>query len=144
MITHDTVLVHLVRLVDRLPNPPPPARCPRGRPIFYSDRLFLKALVIMTVRRLHKVGELLAVLEEPTPRRCRPCVDCSARSGGASPLGAPSSAGLRLCPKRCPRGSALWGATWWSCFDLGLRRDGRWPWTEHRASGQRWRLAQEG
>jgi hypothetical protein len=27
----------------------------------------LKALVIMTVRRLHKVGELLAVLEEPTP-----------------------------------------------------------------------------
>jgi hypothetical protein len=66
MITQDTVLVQLVRLVDRLPIPPPPARCPRGRPIFYSDRLFLKALVIMTVRRLHKVGELLAVLEEPT------------------------------------------------------------------------------
>ncbi|MDQ3376525.1 MAG: transposase, partial [Actinomycetota bacterium] len=32
-----------------------------------SDRLFLKALLIMIVRRLHKVGELLAVLEEPTP-----------------------------------------------------------------------------
>jgi hypothetical protein len=27
----------------------------------------LKALVIMIVRRLHRVGELLAVLDEPTP-----------------------------------------------------------------------------
>jgi hypothetical protein len=32
----------------------------------YSDRLFLKALVIMIVRRLHKVHELLSVLAEPT------------------------------------------------------------------------------
>jgi hypothetical protein len=28
--------------------------------------LFLKALVIMIVRHLHKVGELLSVLEQPT------------------------------------------------------------------------------
>jgi hypothetical protein len=67
MITQDSVLVQLVRLVDRVPTPPPPARRPRGRPIVYSDRLFLKALLIMIVRRLHKVGELLAVLEEPIP-----------------------------------------------------------------------------
>jgi hypothetical protein len=68
MIAHHSVLVQLVRLVDRLPAPSPsmsPAR--RGRPIVYSDTLFLKALVVMIVRRLHKVGELLAVLEEPTP-----------------------------------------------------------------------------
>lgn len=67
MIAHDSVLVQLVRLVDRLPaasSAPPRQR--RGRPIVYSDTLFLKALVIMTVRRLHKVGELLAILEEPT------------------------------------------------------------------------------
>jgi hypothetical protein len=31
----------------------------RDRPQFYPDRLFLKALVIMIVRRLHKVNELL-------------------------------------------------------------------------------------
>ena len=31
----------------------------RGRPIVYSDTLFLKALVVMIVRRLHQVGELL-------------------------------------------------------------------------------------
>ena len=66
MITQDTVLVQLIRLIERIPSPPPPPRC-CGRPIFYSEKLFLKALVIMIVRRLHKVGELLAVLDEPTP-----------------------------------------------------------------------------
>jgi Transposase DDE domain len=65
MITQDTVLVQLIRLIELIPSPPPPHR--RGRPIVYSEKLFLKALVIMIVRRLHKVGELLAVLEEPTP-----------------------------------------------------------------------------
>jgi hypothetical protein len=68
MITQDTVLVQLIRLVDRIPTPPPPPRRPRGRPIFYSERLFMKALLIMIVKRLHKVGELLAVLEEDTPQ----------------------------------------------------------------------------
>ena len=52
MITQDTVLVQLIRLVERIPSPPPPP-CRRGRPIFYSEKLFLKALVIMIVRRLH-------------------------------------------------------------------------------------------
>lgn len=66
MIDQDGVLVQLLRLIDRIPAPPPPPCRPRGRPIFYSDRLFLKALVIMIVKHLHKVGELLSVLEEPT------------------------------------------------------------------------------
>jgi hypothetical protein len=65
MIYQDSVLVQLIRLVECIPSPPPPPRR-RGRPIFYSEKLFLKALVIMIVRRLHKVGELLAILEEPT------------------------------------------------------------------------------
>jgi hypothetical protein len=65
MIAQDTVLVQVVRLVERIPTPPPPPRRP-GRPILYSDGLFLKALIIMIVRRIHRVGELLAVLEEPT------------------------------------------------------------------------------
>ena len=68
MITQDSVLVQLIRLVDRIPTPPPPPRRPRGRPIFYSERLFMKALVVMIVKRLHTVGELLAVLEEETPQ----------------------------------------------------------------------------
>ncbi|MGH2355364.1 MAG: hypothetical protein ACRDI2_10205 [Chloroflexota bacterium] len=53
----------------RLPAPPP-AR-PRGRPRVYPDRLFLKALVIMVVKRLPTVGTLLAVLDEPTPEMRR-------------------------------------------------------------------------
>jgi hypothetical protein len=67
MIPQDTVLVQLIRLVDRIPLPPPPKRRPRGRPLVYSDRLFLKALVIMLVRNLHTVNELLSVLAQPTP-----------------------------------------------------------------------------
>ena len=69
MITHDSVLVQLIGLIERIPSPPPqpPPRRRRGRPVVYSEKLFLKALVIMIVRRLHRVGELLAVLDEPTP-----------------------------------------------------------------------------
>jgi hypothetical protein len=67
MIAQETVLVQLVRLIDHIPTSPPSARPRRGRPPVYSDELFLKALVVMIVKRLHRVGELLAVLEEPTP-----------------------------------------------------------------------------
>lgn len=67
MIAQDPILVQLVRLLDRVPAPPQSARPRRGRPHVYSDGLFLKALVVMIVRRLHRPGELLAVLEEPTP-----------------------------------------------------------------------------
>jgi len=59
------LLILLVRLVDRLPMPAPTPQPRRGRPQTYSDHLFLKALVIMIVKRLHTVHELLAVLEQP-------------------------------------------------------------------------------
>jgi Transposase DDE domain len=67
MIYQESVLVQLIVLIERIPSPPAPLRRRRGRPIFYSEKLFMKALVIMIVRRLHRVGELLSVLEEPTP-----------------------------------------------------------------------------
>ena len=66
MVPEPSVLVALVQLVDRLPLPPSPPRG-RGHPPVYSDRLFLKALVIMIVRRLAQVHTLLAVLDQPTP-----------------------------------------------------------------------------
>ncbi len=48
MITQATLLVTLVLLVNHIPMPPlPPAPRKRGHPKVYSDRLFLKALVIM-------------------------------------------------------------------------------------------------
>ena len=40
----DSLLVELVKLVDQIPVPPPPAKRSRGCPRFYPDRLFLKAL----------------------------------------------------------------------------------------------------
>lgn len=66
MIGQDTLLVSLVRLIDRLPVPVPPTKQPRGRPKTYPDRLFLKALVIMIVRHLHTVYELRSVLDQQT------------------------------------------------------------------------------
>ena len=66
MITAEPLLVTIVTLVDCIPVPPLPDKRRRGRPQVDSDRLFLKALIIMLVRHLHRVHELLAVLAEPT------------------------------------------------------------------------------
>lgn len=66
MIGQVSLLVTLVMLVDRIALPPPPTKRGRGRPKFYTDCLFLKALIIMIVRHLHKVNELLSVLAQPT------------------------------------------------------------------------------
>jgi Transposase DDE domain len=66
MVSQDALLVTLVKLVDRLPMPALPAKRGRGHPKVYTDRLFLKALVIMIVRHLHTVHELLSVLAQPT------------------------------------------------------------------------------
>ena len=68
MVPQDGLLILLLRLVDRMPMPAAPKKRGRGRPKTYTDRLFLKALVIMIVRRLHQVHELLSVLE-PYGRR---------------------------------------------------------------------------
>jgi len=65
MVPDDPLLVTLVRLIDRIPTPPPALRR-RGRPVTYSDRLFLKALVVMVLKRLPTVHALLAVLDQPT------------------------------------------------------------------------------
>ena len=67
MVHQVSLLVMLVQLVDRMPMPEPPAKRRRGRPAVYTDRLFLKALVIMIIRHLHTVNELLSVLAQPTP-----------------------------------------------------------------------------
>jgi hypothetical protein len=71
MVPQDSFLVTLVKLVDRLPMPAPASQGRRGHPKVYSDRLFLKALVIMIVRHVHKVNELLSILAQPTAEMAR-------------------------------------------------------------------------
>jgi hypothetical protein len=101
MIDQDGVLVQLIRLIDRIPAPPPPPRRPRGRPIFYSDRLFLKALLIMILKRLHKVGELLSILEEPTTQRMQMVRDLL-KEGGRSPSRRTFERRLKALPESLP------------------------------------------
>ncbi len=44
MVSQDTLLVTLVKLVDRLPMPALVAKRGRGHPKVYSDRLILKGM----------------------------------------------------------------------------------------------------
>jgi hypothetical protein len=69
MVPQDSVLIRLLKLIDRIPEPAAPAR--RGRPRRYGDRLFLKALVVMIVRRLPRIHTLLEVLAQPEMRPIR-------------------------------------------------------------------------
>ena len=73
MIAQPSILLALLMLVDRLPLPPGGRR--RGRPPVYPDRLFLKALVVMVVRRVPTVHALLA-LSSSRPPRCSRCAGC--------------------------------------------------------------------
>jgi hypothetical protein len=68
MVSQESLVVLLWQLVDRLPLPLDSTNYKRqpGRPREYSDRLFLKALVLMIVKHLHRVHEMLQVLEQPT------------------------------------------------------------------------------
>jgi hypothetical protein len=64
MLRQTSRLVSLVVLMDRLPWPPAPLTRLRGRPKTYSERLIMKALVIMIVRRLYTAYALLAFLNQ--------------------------------------------------------------------------------
>ena len=74
MLRHTSILVSLVQLVERLPWPPEPLKRPRGHPKTYSDRLIVKALIMMIIRRLYTAYALLAFLgqDDPLPRQLRP------------------------------------------------------------------------
>jgi hypothetical protein len=52
MLTHGSILVSFLWLVEQIPTPPPPVKRQRGRQEFYSDKLFVKALIVIIIRRL--------------------------------------------------------------------------------------------
>lgn len=64
MLQQKSLLVMLVGTVGRIAMPSAPSKRPRGRPTTYSERLILKALVIMMVRRVYSASALLAFLEQ--------------------------------------------------------------------------------
>jgi hypothetical protein len=72
MLSPTPLLVSLLRLIDCIPLPPPPAKRARGKPRTYSDRLLLKALVVMVIRRLYSPSTLLACLAQPKMAHLRP------------------------------------------------------------------------
>jgi len=66
MLHQKPLLVTFVMLVDRIPMSAPPKKRGRGRPKVYPDRLIVKALIIMVVRRLYSAYSLLAFLGQDT------------------------------------------------------------------------------
>jgi hypothetical protein len=66
MVSKDSVLVSIVSLIDRIPELAKPVKRSRGRPQVYSDKLFLKALVIMIIRHLASAYALYQVLDQPS------------------------------------------------------------------------------
>src|SRR5262249_45175969 len=69
-----SLLVSLLWLVEQIPTPPPPVKRQRGRQAFYSDKRFVKALIVMIIRRLYTAYALLYFLEQddPVALRLRP------------------------------------------------------------------------
>lgn len=64
MVSINSLLVSLVRLVDKIPLPPEASKRGRGAPKTYSERLIVKALVVMIVRRLYSASALLSFLDQ--------------------------------------------------------------------------------
>jgi len=64
MLTQGSILVSLLWLVEQIPPPPPPVKRPRGRQECYSDKLFVKALIVMIIRRLYTAYALLSFLDQ--------------------------------------------------------------------------------
>ena len=110
MIGHHSLLVTLVELVDRLPVPPPPLEGGPGRPRVYTERLFLKALLIMIVRHLRTVTELLSVLAQPTPEMHLLRVLLTEQN--KFPSRRTWERRLKALPDTCPPRSAAWDGTW--------------------------------
>jgi len=61
MLTHGSILVSLLWLVEQIPTPPPPVKRKRGRQEVYADKLFVKALIVMIIGDPVAYGQKTAV-----------------------------------------------------------------------------------
>lgn len=73
----DNALLLMLRLLEKIgTHPARPQPCKAGRKRKYSDMLFLKAAVIMSVKRFSHVYELLTTINEPTPEMAVVNIPC--------------------------------------------------------------------
>lgn len=100
MVRENSLLVRLVVLLDQVPAPPPPKKRGRGKPPKYTDKLVLKALLIMIVRHLYSAHALLAFLaqDDATVQALRPLL----REDGAFPSRRTWERRLAVLPTRLP------------------------------------------
>lgn len=117
-LTYSSLLVSLVEAVEALPCLAPPVCCGprvRGRPRLYEDTLFLKALVVMVVRRLTSAHELWQVLHEPTAEmsQLRALLSCQ----GRFPCRRTWERRLGLLPATLPAQIAVLGRVLCECLD---------------------------
>ena len=75
MLTRGSILVSFLWLVEQIPTPPLPVKRQRGRQEIYADKLFVKALLIMIIRRLSTAYALLTFWNRTILLRssCGPC-----------------------------------------------------------------------
>jgi len=67
MLTHGSILVSILWLVEQIPTPLLSVKRKRGRQEFYANKLFIKALIVMIIRRLSTAYALLSFLEQADP-----------------------------------------------------------------------------
>jgi hypothetical protein len=78
MIWQDGLPVTLVKLVDHVPTPTPPAKRGPGRPRVYTDRLFLKALVVLDSTVLRARGGVWHKKDREAGKVAHTCIDTEA------------------------------------------------------------------
>lgn len=66
MVQVEPLLVIFVKMVDRIPITAQAQKRKRGRPYVYPNKLIVKALIIMIVKRLYSAYGLLRYLEQET------------------------------------------------------------------------------
>lgn len=111
MVAQTPLILLLFALVDELALTPSSAR--RGRPCQYSERLFLKALVLMVVRHLPTVHALVAVLDQPEMAAVRGALS----EHGQLPPRRTFERRLKALPPRLPAQIALLGDHLLAQFD---------------------------
>lgn len=79
----------------------------RGRPIVYSERLIVKALVIMIIRRLYTAYSLLAFMQQDTDLTCQ-LRELLTEKQGSFPRDGHGNAGWQSCPVDCLVSSDAW------------------------------------